>query len=161
MEGGPRPPSPPPPLATPLINRPTSGATFVSKNASAICLDSSSTGGNAIEESSYNSSRYVALPILSQTHAGLVLLWRFCAILYKQERISVCCQKHFSCDTKRRTCTAIICRSCRRGKMSGAVTQRHLFDYTATGILGEKRETMLQNQLHLRVSVNTVICKLQ
>ena len=26
------------------------------------------------------------------------------------------------------------------------------FSYTATGVLGEKRETMLENPLHLRVS---------
>ena len=36
--------------------------------------------------------------------------------------------------------------------MAGTVAPPEAFDFTATGILGEKRDTMLENQLLLRVS---------
>ena len=35
------------------------------------------------------------------------------------------------------------------------------FSYTATGVLGEKRETMLENPLHLRVSNRSKKLKLK
>jgi len=47
--------------------------------------------------------------------------------------------------------------------MAGTVAPPEAFDFTATGILGEKRDTMLENQLLLRVSRSiqfhfTIIC---
>jgi len=30
-------------------------------------------------------------------------------------------------------------------------TARNLFEYTATGLLGDKRRSMLKNELHIRV----------
>jgi len=30
-------------------------------------------------------------------------------------------------------------------------TARNLFEYTATGLLGDKRRSMLENELHIRV----------
>ena len=36
-------------------------------------------------------------------------------------------------------------------------TARNTFEYTATGILGNKRPSMLENELHLRVKVFCII----
>ena len=39
--------------------------------------------------------------------------------------------------------------------------RRHPFEYTATGVLGDKRNTMLSNELHLRVcKINAVLVKI-
>ncbi len=41
--------------------------------------------------------------------------------------------------------------------MAAAVSAREPFEYTATGLLGDKRDTMLQNQLLLRVVTYDII----
>ena len=40
--------------------------------------------------------------------------------------------------------------------MAASIAPPQAFDYTATGTLGDKRDTMLENELLLRVSNSTI-----